>query len=948
MGPTVEGRESIDLDGRWRFVPDPDAGLEPAALDAASTGSNIDVPGCWEAQSADWRGLVTGWYGRTIDVPADWQGSRVVLAFGAVMYHATVFLNGRRVGEHEGGYTPFELDAADQIDWGGTNELAVRVVNPIGDITTYPAGPQDLAVADARTPAFPAPEVPHGKQTWYSSQSGIWQSVRIERRPRIALAPLHVRVELADPAATIRWGLDPEGDGLPASGAAAIELIVLEPGGGVAGRAVVDPAGKASGDVRIAIDQPLLWDIGQPNLYRVEAHLALDGAVRDAVDARFGMREIATRDGRILLNGRPIYLIGALDQDLYDQTISTPPSRAMLDEQIARARELGLNLLRCHIKVPDPAYLDAADEAGMLVWCELPNWGTFTATAARRGRETLRAMVEGLGNHPSIVIWTIINEDWGTRVREESRDRAWLADTYAWLKALDPDRLVVDNSACDTSSTPNFHVRSDLADFHVYHAAPDNAARWRSRIADFARRPSWLWSPNGDAQDRGDEPLVLSEFGTWGLPRLELIDPPEGPSPWWFETGRDHLRPAGIRERFRDYGLDRVWPTLDDLAEATQWHQFEALQHEIGELRRHDPIQGYVITELSDAYWEANGLLDVTRGRKAFHDRSASINAPDVVIVDIARRDLHPGDVLAATIHLSSYGGPPDGGEIRWEVTGSEGACLSGQLRIGEWPDGGAREVGELEMQLPTSMPAGDGQLVVRAVDDAGRVRAEDAIRLAILPRESSQTRDRRAIKVEDRIEGAGIAERVAGLGHGLVDRGEADLVVASELDDDLARYVEAGGKALILVRSRSAIPAGVRLARPVAIRGRALPDPSAADRRSPWDGDWVTAWSWILPGAVPDLPVRNPLDFAYREVLPDHVLDGYDPSRDRDEVIAGMFSGWVHAPAALVWRFRQGRGQVTLTTFRVAPEQGPVATVLLEGLIQFASSQPGPAAGSR
>jgi hypothetical protein len=203
-------------------------------------------------------------------------------------------------------------------------------------------------------------------------------------------------------------------------------------------------------------------------------------------------------------------------------------------------------------------------------------------------------------------------------------------------------------------------------------------------------------------------------------------------------------------------------------------------------------------------------------------------------------------------------------------------------------------------------------------------------------------------VSVDDRVPGLGISERVAGLGHRLVDQASADLVVASEVSGHVASHIEAGGNALILVRSRSAIPAATRLARPVAIRGRSLPDPAAADRRSPWNGDWVTSWSWLLPGVIPDLPVRNPLDFAYREVLPDHVLDGYDPQRHRDEVIAGMFAGWVRAPAALVWRFPQGSGQLTLTTFRVAPERGPVATALLDGLIQLASAQPGAAAGSR
>ena len=109
-----------------------------------------------------------------------------------------------------------------------------------------------------------------------------------------------------------------------------------------------------------------------------------------------------------------------------------------------------------------------------------------SAGAAARGRETLQQMVETMGCHPSIIIWTIINEDWGTRLRYERRDRQWLRGTYAWLKELDPTRLVVDNSACETTETPNFHLKSDLADFHVYFG-PDNAIRWANMIEDFAR-----------------------------------------------------------------------------------------------------------------------------------------------------------------------------------------------------------------------------------------------------------------------------------------------------------------------------------------------------------------------------------------------------------------------------------------------------------------------------
>ncbi|HEX5013875.1 MAG TPA: glycoside hydrolase family 2 TIM barrel-domain containing protein [Candidatus Limnocylindrales bacterium] len=940
MGPTIEFRERLSLDGEWTFVPDP----EGDGLGGSTPGAPILVPGCWEAASDAWRGLTAGWYRRTVTIPPRWREGRVVLAFGAVMYHARAYVNGRLAGEHEGGYTPFEIDVTALLEAAPENDLAVHVVNPMGDLRRYPAEPEDFDAAAARTPAFPVAEVPHGKQTWYSSQSGIWQSVWLERRPSCGLRPLRVDAEIAEPAVSVHWAIDP---GAAPPDSPTIELAVDDPDGATVARMTVDPGGSLTGTARLLIPDARLWDIGQPNLYRVTARLAERGEARDAVETRFGLREIATRDGRILLNGRPIYLLGVLDQDLYDGTISTPPSRAMLDDQIRKAQALGLNLLRCHIKVPDPAYLEAADEAGLLVWCELPNWGTFTADAARRGRETLAAMVEHLGNHPSVVIWTIINEDWGTRVREEARDRAWLADTYAWLKALDPSRLIVDNSACDTHATPNFHVRSDIADFHVYHEAPDNASRWRTRIDDFARRPSWLWSPFGDARPTGAEPLVLSEFGSWGLPRPADVLPENGAPPWWAGTGRNQLRPEGIRERFADLGLDRIWQSVDDLAVATQWHQFEALQYEVGEMRRHDSIQGYVITELADAYWEANGLLDLGRRPKAFHDQARSFNNPDVVVADLDRRDFFAGDALRATIYLGAYGPAAPGGAIAWRLGRSAGAGApggpggepwqSGELPVGDWPAGGARLVGELRSTIPDDAESGDATLELRAIDAAGVTRAETVVRLAILRGDARSTTKRRSIAVEDPTGIWRIAERLEAIGHRVGAARNRDLLVASDLSREVLDDVERGGRALVLARSRSAIPGDLKLDRPAVVRARGLPDPDAADYRNPWDGDWVTAWSWLLPGVVPSVPTGNPFGFVHAEIIPDHVVTGYDPRLHRDEVAAGMFAGWVHAPAALIWRFPQGRGWLTITTLRVAPESGPVATAMLDGLIQHA-----------
>lgn len=401
-------RATVSLDGEWQFVADPERLYDAHSL---PNGEPITVPGPWEAQVARPYRIITAWYRRALDVPADWSGDRIVLRFNAVMYAARVYVNATQVGENEGGYLPFETDITDAVRPGEPNELAVRVVNPLNGIDQYPAfSVEDILAAQEFEVDLPLSEAPHGKQTWYSSTSGIWQSVTLERRPRTALGPLHVRPDVEGSQAIVRWSLRIEpGAEVPE----AIALVVRDPAGEEVASERLTTDGATGGIARTPIPDPRLWDIDQPNLYTVEARLFDGDDLLDQLSTRFGMRTIETRDGRILLNGRPIYMLAALDQDHYPETIATPPSRAYLDEQMRLTREMGINLLRCHIKVPDRAYFDAADEAGILVWAELPNWTRFTSTAAARGRRTLEQMVDELGNHPSLVIWTIINEDWG-------------------------------------------------------------------------------------------------------------------------------------------------------------------------------------------------------------------------------------------------------------------------------------------------------------------------------------------------------------------------------------------------------------------------------------------------------------------------------------------------------------------------------------------------------
>lgn len=911
-------RDRLSLDGGWRFVRDPERALDAASL---PDGEAIVVPGCWEAQVPDPFGIVDAWYWRDLVIPETWpETGQLVAEFGAVMYRCDVWLDGHRVGSHEGGYTPFEVPLGD-VRRDRPSRLAVRVTNPMNAITEYPAlSDERLSAAESRVPDLPIREIPHGKQTWYASQSGLWRSVALERRPSSHLGRVR---PVADP----RTGIVRLNGELVEVPGGNVEVTVIGPNG-VEVAASSYSAGSALRSATIAVARPVLWDLDDPNLYRLVARLIVDGERVDEISVRFGFREVRTEGGRILLNGRPILVRGALDQDLYDATISTPPSRATLDEQMRLAREMGLNLLRCHIKVPDPAYLDAADEAGMLVWCELPNWLRFTVESAARGERLLDEMVDAIGHHPSVVIWTIINEDWGTDLRHSARDRRWLRRMTARLRAKDPTRLVVDNSACATRAGPNFHIDTDLADFHRYAAMPDAAERWNEEIAELATRPAWLWSPHGDAVRHGDEPLVVSEFGTWALP-----DPARLDGAWWSASGDGPARPAAIHERFERQRLGRIWPDVAALCDATQRLRVEALRHQVGEIRRHSQMAGLVVTEFTDAHWEANGLLDLARRPKADHERLPEIFGPAMLVVDLDRSDLWGGERIRATVTLSSESAG-DGGRLGWRL-----GTAAGSIAIGPWPAATAVPLAKTEITVPLVDAAEEIALEVWLEDARGVRLARASVPCAVLPSTPPGRTGRRRIAVEDELDLWAIRQRLATLGHEVATSGEADLVVTTRLTADLLEEAEAGSSVVVLARSKDAIANGMTLARPLRIAAR-WPDPGRTDADFTWTGDWISAFSWITPELAPGLPWRAPLDFVYREVLPDHVLLGYDPEVHAAEVEAGMFVGWIHAPAALMWSFEQGRGHITVSTLHLAPEDGPVATGLLDAVIELATSR--------
>ncbi|HEX8069013.1 MAG TPA: beta galactosidase jelly roll domain-containing protein [Pyrinomonadaceae bacterium] len=915
--------QTTKLDAGWQFLADQPGTLKVADLAAASGWRDVRTGLSWNAQFADLRDYMgVAWYRTTLhapDLPAGW---RARLRFGASDYVTEVFVNGQPVGAHEGGYTPFTCDITTALH-AGNNELAVRVIDP----------PMDERENRARFPSWLYNEIPHGKQNWYVQTGGLWQPVWLEVKPDTYITNLRV-VSQRDGRVT---ALVETNKFLPVG----VQVAQRRAHGGAQTTLdlkvrVLDPAGRSfplrilgggEGGVQLGgrVPAPRLWSPDEPNLYTVEATLP-----GDRYASRFGFRTFEARDGKFYLNGRPFYMLAALDQDFYPETIYTPPSKEYVRAQMLKGKQLGLNLLRCHIKVCDPSYLEAADEVGMLVWYEIPSWNDFnhfTPAAAERGEKIFAEMVTRDWNHPAIVIQSVINEGWGANLAREAESRAWLRAAFDRAKRLTAPlgRLIVDNSAC----CDNFHLKTDIEDNHRYNSMPDDYQPFDAWVADFAARPKWNFSPHGDAEPTGREPLVVSEFGNWGLPRL----PKE--LPWWFGRGfgdRPVTRPAGLFDRFNEFKYATLFRDYDALAEATQWHQFVSLKHEIEEIRRYASIQGYVITEFTDINWEANGLLSMWREPKAYAAELAQIQRPDVVIARTDKFNYTSGEPVRFEVWLSHYGA----GDLRGArllVRTEAGRRLSVQGFPGPITPGMVPLFPRFALNAPPVARPERLRVRLEVSDLAGKLLAENTAEVFVYPKPAPATMT--ALSLHDpQGKLKTVAEQLRAVGYAFMDAdalprlNRPSLMLASALDEVVERHIRHGGRALLLADAADALPASA----PFKVVPRAGSD---------LDGNWVTNFNWVradAPSPFHPLAFTKILGFESARVVPRFVVQQV-PGANYEDVLAGVFYGWLNNNAAYAVRLRLGNGRLLVTTFRF-DEYGrdPYATHLLDELIRYAS----------
>jgi beta-galactosidase/beta-glucuronidase len=461
--PQLVRKDWQNLNGLWDYAITAKGAARPAKWDG-----QILVPFCIESALSGVGKHVTKdqnlWYHRAFDVPPGWKGKRVLLHFEAVDWEATVLVNGKELGTHKGGSDPFSFDLTDALK-EGKNELVVRVWDPTD------AGAQ-----------------PRGKQVskpggiWYTPVSGIWQTVWLEpvRETHIQAVKITPDVDKSE----VEFVVDVVGK-FAGEGASVFASVSDQAGHRIQGR------GKPGKPFRIKLTNPQLWSPDTPHLTDVEIGLTTDlndSAFNDTVSTYFAMRKIsAAKDEngvmRLMLNNKPLFQIGPLDQGWWPDGLLTPPSDEAMRYDLEVLKKLGMNMLRKHIKVEPARYYRHCDELGLLVWQDMPSAGVpsrgqfisprakedakFAPEDDRQFRAELKAMIDARRFFPCIVAWVPFNEGWGQHDTNE---------ILKWVKQYDPTRLV------DGPSGWADRGYGDMKDMHNYPgpgmfpAMPDRAS----------------------------------------------------------------------------------------------------------------------------------------------------------------------------------------------------------------------------------------------------------------------------------------------------------------------------------------------------------------------------------------------------------------------------------------------------------------------------------------
>ena len=565
--PQFERADWLNLNGEWQFEIDMgDSGAE-RGLKERELSEKIMVPFCPESElsgvnNRDFLNAV--WYRKSVEIPNAWKGRNVLLHFQACDYDTTVWVNGKEVARHRGGFTPFTCDLAGVADAGTKATIVVRARD--SHIPPQPRGKQSQQFGN------------HG--CLYVRTTGIWQTVWMEpvaetamKRPRITPDLANGRFHLDIPLSATREGLKLRAKARDAQG------VVAE----ASTRADLSLA--ASLDLNIPEAKRKAWSIKTPHLYDIELELVdASGAVVDRANSYAGLRSVGIQGKAILINGEKVFQRLVLDQGYYPDGILTAPSDAALKKDIELSMEAGFNGARLHQKVFEERFLYHADKMGYLCWGEFADWGCghygkeddHQRMDASYVTQWLEA-VERDYSHPSIIGWCPLNETWQPLADKTTQLEDVTRGMFLATKAMDTSRPVL-----DTSGYSHRVLEADVYDSHDYEQDPKKFYENQKGLAEGKPFINKHQSKEISTPYRG-QPYFVSEFG--GI--------------WWNPVAKPTDFSWGYGERPK---------TVEDF-----YARFDAL---CAVLLDNKDMFGYCYTQLTDVYQEQNGIFTFSREKK--------------------------------------------------------------------------------------------------------------------------------------------------------------------------------------------------------------------------------------------------------------------------------------------------------------------------------------------
>jgi hypothetical protein len=466
--PQMIREEWKNLNGLWEYAIRPKTESRPDTFDG-----KILVPFPIESALSGMKKPVSEdnklWYRNSFKVPQNWLDRRILLHFGAVDWETTVWVNGNEVGHHRGGYDAFSMDITDALNREGIQEIVLSVWDPI-DSDYQPRGKQV--------------KEPHG--IWYTSVTGIWQTVWLEPVPEIYIESITIITDIDEKQVKIKTlcsGTKPDYR----------IRIKIKAGNDV----ITEVTGFPFEEISAKIYNPIFWSPDNPFLYDLEVSLVNgEGEETDQIASYFGMRKISLgKDengiNRIFLNNEPIFMHGPLDQGWWPDGLYTPPTDEALRYDIEFTKLLDFNMARKHVKIEPDRWYYWCDKLGLLVWQDMPSGDKFighhepdierSSESAEQFNYELKSMIDGFFNHPCIVIWVPFNEGWGQFDTER---------ITRWIKNYDPTRLINPASGWADRGV------GDVNDIHRYPGP-------------------------GKPENEPSRAVVLGEFGGLGLPLLD-------------------------------------------------------------------------------------------------------------------------------------------------------------------------------------------------------------------------------------------------------------------------------------------------------------------------------------------------------------------------------------------------------------------------------------------